>query len=486
MDSLPNEILIYLCSSLPKRELKSLRLCSRLLAEAGQDELFRDFEFRLYPSSDRLGQLEQLSGHSLIASKLKCLSFESGILLEYADYRYWHAQVYKEINETWLQSKQGMMPKDEYTAFHTALHARFSDGMQQRYDLYRWHLDQEAAMVAKQCSYQQLLRVMKALARYCPSLVFKVAMIEPRISLEDVERFDPSLYNHEAEDRDPRRRVANRRQHTLDHFTNFLTAAHRSPIAVQELVAIDMPRSLLDGNTTFATETLQQLFANLVRLDLELSEFPWSDWLSRSGVEAVYVNGRIPAAQRLRRLLDYATHLQSLKLEFLYSKSAEYNYEFFDRTNINRFPRKFMSNIRDLELRNVECSLEDLQVFLEEAPQLRRLALVGGRLEAYSMVDLIQYVSSLKLEKITLMGSFIVDQDQGSWHAHSSEDFAHCVMSTTYEGPFAINGFRATIERYMLEGGPECPLPEWAPIDNTSCPWDLMGDSSWHFIKNET
>jgi hypothetical protein len=484
MDRLPNELLIYLCSWIPKSDLKSFRCCNNVLADAGQNELFRDFEFRLYPSVHRLYQLGALAANP-IAAKLRTLSFESGILLEYADFRYWQAQIYEERTRlkygTWPDSNS-----QEYKDFHAGLQARFGPGMQQQYNLYRWHLDQEAEFVAKQCSFQQMLRNMNDLAHHCTSVVIKISMAEPKVSLEDVECFDSTLYQHERpEDPDPRRRVSNRRHHLLDHFTNFLTAVHRSNLRVQNMVMLDVPRQLLNGNTTFVAETLPEMFAGLRCLDLRISSFPWSDWLSRSGMDPVYLNGRDPFAQRLRKLLDCATQLDSLRLEFPRGKEAEYSFDIFDRTNLNRFPRKFLPSIQHLELHRFRCSWEDLEALLQEASQLRTLTLANCRLETCSMVDLIQALPALKLERVFILGEWSVDEDGGVWHSHLEDDFASCNAATSFEGPYLSNGLKSRVDEFVVKSGASCPLPRWSSDEDVTRAWELMGDTTWHFIKDD-
>lgn len=89
MDKLPGELIAYLCSSLPHPELKAFRLCCRAFAELGRSSLFEQFEFRLWPDRDRIEQLEELVASPAIASRLTALSMTTGVLLEYADYRYW-------------------------------------------------------------------------------------------------------------------------------------------------------------------------------------------------------------------------------------------------------------------------------------------------------------------------------------------------------------------------------------------------------------
>lgn len=114
MDRLPGELIAYLCFFLRPSEIKALRLCCKAFGEIARSSLFDQFEFRLWPSRDKIAQLEQLASTPVIASRLRTLSLTTGVLLEYADYRYWQAQVYKALSSKWSQSMSGHTPsKDE-------------------------------------------------------------------------------------------------------------------------------------------------------------------------------------------------------------------------------------------------------------------------------------------------------------------------------------------------------------------------------------
>jgi hypothetical protein len=304
-------------------------------------------------------------------------------------------------------------------------------------------------------------------------------MAEPRISLEDLEAFDLSKYRPEQpEDFDPRRRVARRRQHCLQHFLTFLAAPQMYAQKMHDLSAVNIPQELLTEQQWL---TMDQMFRHLHNLDLQLGALPHSDWLSRGALQQVYVNGRSLAARRLRQLLDKSMDLQHLRLEFQ-SNIAEYSFEIFDQTNLDRFPRVFLQNLRSLELRKFTCSWNDLHGFLAEGRCLVSLRLSHCRLESGSMIDLIHFIPLMKLESVSIHGRWFVDEDAGEWHAHNAEDFtADCLANTTYEGPYLANGMKSKIEGFLLGNG-ECPLPRWTPQGGEEEIWEMKGDTSWHFV----
>jgi hypothetical protein len=133
MNRLPTELVDSLFDLLSLGCIKSLRLVCKSFAEIGESHLFNDFEFRLYPQLSRLDQLKQLSLHPTIAPRLKCLSYDSGIQLEYADYRYWKAQVYQsETNKFSRGITSDGKSQEDYEQFHTALEARFIPDLGER------------------------------------------------------------------------------------------------------------------------------------------------------------------------------------------------------------------------------------------------------------------------------------------------------------------------------------------------------------------
>ncbi|KIX99367.1 uncharacterized protein Z520_04943 [Fonsecaea multimorphosa CBS 102226] len=440
MDQLAPELVDHLCLFLDIPSLCSFRLTCRAFAVIAEEHLFRDFEFRLYPNHHRLYQLEQLAARPSIASRLRCVSLESGIQLEYADYRYWQTGVYHDKKNAWERSLVGAT-RDEYTQFHERLQARFTTDLARRYDLYRWHLDQQAASMAESRVRNVLMRIMGTLKQSSPSLRLQLIMAEPQILLEELEAFDPEKYaNDKPYDPDPRRRVANRRQHCLDHFINFLQAAKLSGCEVADLTAIDIPQQLLTVDTIHGSQVLEETFQGLKRLCMKISSFPHSDWLSRSGTGEIYFGGRNLAARRLRMLLNHPSELEHLDLEFPPGLEAEYSFDLFDRTNIDRFPRLWLPHLKSLTLSLFRCTWADLAALLDEGKNLKSLAMKDCRLETGSLIDLLEHLRRRRLPRVQLLGTWYVDEDCGEWHSHSEEDFTSCFAANSYEGPYARAG----------------------------------------------
>jgi hypothetical protein len=483
MDQLPGELIDHLCTYLSKPSLKSFRRTCKAFAGIGENYLFRDFEFRLFPSHHRLYQLEQLAAHSTIAPRLACLAYESGVQLESADYRYWQANIYHSINREWaLGLGSRGSSSDQYEPFHTALQARFTPDMPGRYELYRWHLDQAATMMAEPRVRNTLMRIMNALAVGTGNLKLKIIMAEPNISLEELEAFDVTKYACDLpRDPDPRRRVLNRRQNCLRHFISFLEAAQLSDFRTTDFAAVNMPKQLLTLDSIHGSDILDETFRGLNQVDIKISELPHSDLLARGGMHEVYFGGRNLAARRLARILNHPANMDTLRLEFPEGNEAEYSFDIFDRTNIDRFPKLWLPHLKQLSLCRFRCTWEDLKALLEGAKKAKVLSLCHCRLETGSMLDLLAFLPSMGLHNVNLEGRWYVDEDEGEWHSHSEADFTDCFAATDYEGPYVTNGMKSKIEKYCLEGG-ECPLPQWTTEGKESQIWEMKGDTSWHYL----
>ncbi|KAL6243621.1 hypothetical protein RBB50_009614 [Rhinocladiella similis] len=483
MNELPNELIERCCLFLDIASLQSLRLTCKVFAAIAEKKLFDNFEFRLYPRPGRLQQFEQLAAKTTIAARLKCVCFESGIPLEYADYRYWQQYVYIDRTREWMRhlattgaSRVGA----GYLLFHKDLQARFASDFSSRYEVFRWHLDEQAALVAERHVKDDLVRTLNLLKQSCPSLTFKLIMAEPQIKLEDLEAFLPEdCASQGPSNPDPRPRIASRRQHCLEHFMNFLDAANLSEFSLDELVAIDMPHELL--TVSIRKDVLSRVFAHVKRLDLKISAFPHSDWLSRTGMNDIYVNGRNTAALKLRTLLKETLQLESLKLEFPVGNSAEYSFELFDSTNLDRFPRMWLSGLRALSLSCFQCGWSDLERLLIDGRSLESLSMKDCRLESGSMLDLLDYLSGRCLAKVELWGIWHVQEDMGHWHSHGEEDFNTCPMATSFEGPYASNGLQSKVQKYIY-GGSERPFPRWTAEHNPLSEWENISDTSWHYV----
>lgn len=490
MDKLPTELVTHLCLLLEKPSLCSLRLTCKALALIAEEHLFSNFEFRLYPNHHRLYQFEQLAAHPSIASRLGCVTFETGVLLEYADFRYWKTQVCIEKRKAWERSRANDdISRLASTEFHESLEARFTPDLARRYDLYRWHLDQQAGSMAEWRVRDVLMRPLAMLTQSCPKLKFKLIMTEPQIELEELEAFDAGAYTTDKPyDHDPRRRVTNRRHHCLDHFLIFLNAATLSGCELADLTAIEIPYQLLTVDVFHGALVLEMVFGRLKGLDMKLSSFPPSDWLSRMGVTEVYSAGRNQAARRLRVLLNHCSALEDLSLEFPLGTRSEFSFELFDRTNIDRFPRSWVPHLKSLTLRQFRCSWEDLEAFLSEGRNVQFLTLENCRLETGSMIDMLEYLAERRLPHTSVLGAWDIDEDMGEWHSHSEEDFRDCFAEASHDGlpvsymPYVDMGLRSKVEDF-IHGKSTCPLPRRNGQSIVQALWELMGDTSWHFIS---
>ncbi|OCT45687.1 hypothetical protein CLCR_01556 [Cladophialophora carrionii] len=484
MDKLPVELVGHLCLFLEPPSLCSFRLTCKAYAQIGEEHLFQNFEFRLVPNHHKLHLLKLLAAKPSIASRLRCVSLTSGVQLEYADYRYWQTQVYQDKTTAWERSVAARgASRDEYTQFHEQLQARFTADLPRKYDLYRWHLDQQAAAMAERDVRNKLMRILGSLKESSPDLRLKMIMAEPQIQLEELEGFDPDKFaSDKPYDPDPRRRVSNRRRHCLDHFINFLDAANLSNCEVADLTAIDMPHQLL--TVDHGLQVLEETFQGLRKLEMSVSAFPHSDWLARGGNGEVYYGGRNLAARRLRMLLNHPSSLEHLSLAFPVGQQSEYCFDLFDRTNLDRFPRLWLPHLRSLALHHFRCRWGDLRALLDEGRNLNSLALRDCRLETGSIIDLLEYLRSRQFRLAKLLGTWYVDEDCGQWHSHTESDFTGCSASTSYEGPYARAGTRSRVEGF-IQGRGECPFPRWTVEDDPPRLWEETGDTSWHFLAGQ-
>lgn len=484
IEDLPTELVDHLCCFIDRSSLKSFRLLCKAYADVALKHLFHNLEFRLYPSSRRFYQLDQLASNKSIAPYLRGIAFESGVPLEYADYRYWQAQVYHDISSAWSRDNASNgLSKSEYAQFHERLQARFTPELSIRYDLYRWHLDQQAAAMADQRVRDALIRTLNSLSHSTSDLRFRIIMAEPQIRLEELEDFDPEEYASDRPfDPDPRRRVYNRRKNCLSQFTNFLEAAQASQCTLNHLVAVDLPHEMLSMPRSNHDSILDEVFVRLKTLNLKIGRLPHSDQLSREGLnDQVYAQGRNQSAWRLKSLLNKATELEELTLELLHGKEAEYSFELFDRTNIDRFPQLWVPHLKSLSLSQFRCRWGDLKALLDQGVNLRALTLRDCRMETRSLLDVLRYLAKRRLECVSILGSWHVDEDQGEWHWHTPDDFTSCSAATSYEGPYVAKGMKSNLESYMLSGG-ECPLPVWTASNRAEDMWEMLGDTSFHYL----
>jgi hypothetical protein len=476
MDRLPAELVDYLYCFLDTQSIKSLRIACKSFAEIGESHLFNEFEFRLYPQLSRLGQLRELSEHPTIASQMQCLTYESGIQLEYADYRYWKAQVYQaETNNFSRGITSDGKSQDEYVRFHTALEARFTPDLGERYEEYRRWLDHQAGLMAH--SFVVPSTFASTLSK-CSSLkTIKIVMSEPEITLDDLATHTSNGHRYVAPDNcQPGKRIEQRRENCLLHFMSLLKAVHFSGRFIRELKAIDLPKAMLNS-TDYELDIMNSVFQPLKNLEIKVSEFPHSDWLSRGG-EATYFRGRNLAAMTLRKLLNEPRELQSLDLTFPKAREAEFSFDIFDQTNLDRFPRKWLPGLKQLALSNSLCTYSDMQALLNEATGLESLTLRDATLETGSLPELLVVLHKMKLKDVCIDGHLNVPEDSGVWHSHNKDNYYEC---THYEGTYATNGMRSKVESYIINGG-EPPLIVANYDNHADMFWPIYNDTSWHLI----
>lgn len=484
MEDLPTELIDHLCCFIDRSSLKSFRLLGKAYADVAEKHLFHNLEFRLYPNSHRFYQLEQLALSRSISPYLRCISFQSGVPLEYADYRYWQAQVYQNFSSAWSRNiASNGLSNSDYARFHETLQARFTPDLSRRYDLYRWHLDQQAAAMADQRVRESLIRTLNSLGRSTSDVRFRIVMAEPQIRLEELEDFNPEEYATDRPfDSDPRRRVYNRRKNCMAHFMNFLDAVQTSQCALTHLTATEMPQEMLKGPQSSEQLVLDEVFSHLKHLDLKIGSLPHSDQLDRDGIlDPVYFHGTHQSARRLRILLNKAMELEELTLELLRGKEAEYSFELFNRGIIDSLPRLWVPHLKSLSLSRFLCRWGDLKALLDEGVNIRVLTLRDGRMETRSMLDVLQYLAKRRLDSASILGTWYVDEDEGEWHWHTEEDFTICSAVTSYEGPYAHAGMKSKLENYMCAGG-DCPLPVWTTSNRAEDVWEGLGDTSFHYL----
>ena len=478
MDNLPAELIDLLFSYLVKSSIKSLRRTCKSYSELGQPHLFALSTFKLYPNRKRLDQLEELSLHPTIAPRVQTLKYESGVQLEYADYRYWRANVYQAESSKFSRGTITDGISDErYRAFHTALDARFTPESGALYELYRQHLDTEAEAMADPAIISRLSQIMDRLQAKNPSLKIALQMAEPQITLEDLSNFDATLL---PEPLKPTDRVRRRHENCLAHFRVFFQSALRSKMKLRSLEAKNLPRELLASGLVTEDGILNKVFRNLSQLDLSLGALPHSDSLARAG-ESVYHRGRDLAAFRMGVLLRETRYLSFLALAFPPHKKSEFSFDLFERTNIDRFPRTWLPGLEVLVLYSFSCTWADLEPFLHSATSVKLLTLGDGHLETGSMLDLIHLLRSKGLKGVRLDGYWHVFEDGGEWHSHLESVHADQCAHTSYEGPYAKTGLRYQIMRYIIDGG-VCPLPTWTIDGHEDQIWEREGDTSFHFI----
>ena len=300
----------------------------------------------------------------------------------------------------------------------------------------------------------------------------KIVMSEPEITLDDLAKH--ALVDHRyvgADNIQPGVRVQQRRRNCLAHFMSLLKAVYSSGRIISELVAIDLLEEIL-SNISYEADIMKGVFFPLQHLDLRISEFPSSNWMSPG--RSSYFRRRNLAAMTLRKLLDEPNDLQRLSLSFP-GREAEFSFELLERTSLDHLPQRWLPGLKQLGLSHFLAIRPDFKHLLEDATSLKSLTLREATLENGSMIDLLMALRGLKLEEICIDGRWVIDDDIGEWHSHGEADFSGCEF---YDGPYDVKGLRHEIESYIINGG-ECPLPE---IWEYGCGERVKGDASWHWV----
>ena len=296
--------------------------------------MFKDFEFRLYPTEARLDELRQLSLHPTIASRLKSLCYESGIQLEYADFRYWKAKLYQSETSNF---DRGIAPdgasQEDHQQSHRTLETRFGPNLEAQYENYRRWLDNQAGVLANS---PQTFSVFASVLSKCLSLTtIKLSTSEPEITLDELTTYASKNQRYtEPDNVRPATRIGKRRRNCLSHFTSLLEAVYSSSRVVTDLVAIGLPKAIFN-TTDYEADILKGVFYPLQNLDLKIGKFPHSYWFQPGGFSS-YFRGRNIAPLTLGRLLNEPKDLQRLALSFPTGWEAAFSFEIFDRTNLDR------------------------------------------------------------------------------------------------------------------------------------------------------
>jgi hypothetical protein len=476
MDRLPSELVDHLFGFLCTESSKNLRLSCKSFAEIGESHLFNNFEFRLYPQLFRLSQLKQLSRHPTIAPKLRCLCYESGIQLEYGVHGDWLTWLYcSEMELTpMLFSSEGQGQRT-IQRFHDLLKGGISAD---HYEQYECWLDHQAEIMAH--TPEVAATFASTLNKCCSLNSIKIVMARPNITVDDLVAHVSRSHEYIATYDVPTAiRIERRKRNCLAHFMSLLKAVDSSARSVSDLVAINLPEAMLKG-TKYEADIIARVFSPLHHLDLKIDDFPQSNPRPRYS-HIRYFRGLDVPAMTLRKLLNEPKELRRLSLTFPLDRVTNFSGDLFDQKNLDQHPWKWLPGLKQLSLSNFVAQLPALVGLLDEARDLKSLALRQVDLGNGSMMKLLTYLRDLKLDDVLIGGEWLVKEDRGDWHCHGG---AHGYICCGYEGRYAVNALWSKIESYIIHGGP-CPLPEWSPDEDPSKTWEFEGDSSWHYMPRQ-
>ena len=498
MERLPNEIVSLVFAILPLSGAKSLRQTCKLLSDLGEDVVFSNFEFRLYPQVERIRAFSHMAQCSRISKRLKCVSYESGVLPEWQNYRLWESHEKSRCEAEFSEKHASKyILRDLYHTLRLDLDARFTSELPRQYEMYRWWLEEQARLMGET---KRAIELVSILRRVPWIEEVKLIMKEPIIRLEDLEK-NPERYRCQVPDGiEPRERIRNRRNNTIKHFCTLVRALrilqNDGPQMAIRRIKTHLPREILSSETLLpdldSADRVQgarihadfhAVIASLVAMDLDFVTFPHSDWLERGG-DAIYTRGRDLGSLRLMTLLNLSRDLRKLSLNFAEARKAEFSYALFDTTNLDRFPRTWVPRLKDLTLRNFTCNWGDFSALVSEMAAVKSLTLIDGQVETGSLIWVFRLLQNrLDLDHFSIEGSWTALEDDGAWHSRGSSNSAGCL---DYPGPFpAVKGLRYRIEQFVVDGG-DCPLPVWGRDENARSTWDSESDGSFHYhaIKN--
>ncbi len=116
----------------------------------------------------------------------------------------------------------------------------------------------------------------------------------------------------------------------------------------------------------------------------------------------------------LRKLLNEPKDLQRLSLSFPIDREAEFSFDIFDRTNLDRFPRKWLPGLKQLRLSNFLAAWSDLRDLLQNASSMKSLTLCEATMVTGSMISLLRILHDLKLTDVCIDGRWKVQEDGGN------------------------------------------------------------------------
>ena len=488
MDRVPIEIVDSIFSYLKKIDIASARLVCRRFRCVGEDHLFANFEFRLLPRRERWDSLCALANTENIRTRVKTLCFESGVPLEYANYRYWKENVYRDLSFQFPIN----MRKDEYDKRHRELEAQFPPELGDIYEKYRLLLDEDANYFATLEFASTLSTLLTKLPHLCG---IRLMMREPRIILRDLLHNKRRLDEFQPPAVDQRRSAALRRAWCCRHLMSLFAAVNTTRDTIVKFEGVHLPYQFLTMESFLENRKVLQ---HTEDISISLGAFPYSDWLDRATatMRGNSFNQAFEAFGELSHTLDIAKNLKKLTIT-MPPAFVTGTFDTFDHLiNYASGCYLLLPCLESLNLFDFRCRAARLIDFLDQHKStLTHLGLSGielisaeyGSLNA-SWIFMFKAIQELlDLNSISLRGVLAsgVDRRHETWHAHSPDDFSQCT-----DGAYPAHGLKHKLEGFIIHGG-SFPLPEppvdTGPLDHDFIyTWELMGDASFHYSPRNT